>query len=46
VKRSEVIESLRDYFDSIDMDGSGEIDAVELSRAMRNIGMVEKFVHE
>ncbi len=40
ILRNEVIESLRDLFDSIDTDGSGEIDAAELSRAMKNIGMV------
>ena len=38
--KAELIETLRDYFDLIDVDGSGEIDAVELSRAMATVGMV------
>jgi Ca2+-binding EF-hand superfamily protein len=36
-----LLNALHDYFDSIDEDGSGEIDARELSIAMCQLGQVE-----
>ncbi len=35
-----LMESLRDFFDSIDEDGSGSITCDELAEAMRNMGQV------
>jgi hypothetical protein len=38
-----LMESLRDFFDSIDEDGSGSITCDELAEAMRNMGQVLRF---
>jgi hypothetical protein len=40
VHRALLLSSLRDFYDSIDEDGSGEVDEIELSIAMREMGQV------
>ncbi len=38
--REKTIERLRDFFDAIDEDGGGTLDADEIAEAMRNMGQV------
>jgi Ca2+-binding EF-hand superfamily protein len=37
-QKNKVLEALNDFFTAIDEDGSGEIDAEELTEAMHNMG--------